>query len=343
MADAVHFPSPIMSTIKLALGAVRYWARGHTPDSAYQSMISLFCQSGGVSNDRLSRVVSRLHPPYALDAAQGVLGEFRDEDLDRITHDLEERGYHVFERRLPADLCDRLLAFALSNRCTARAMSGQQRTEAKEVKRYPREQPGSVRFDFSAQDVIDNADVQALMADRSLIALAQSYLRSKPIFDVMSMWWHTAYSKQPDHDAAQFYHFDMDRIKWLKFFIYLTDVGPDNGPHCFISGSHRSGGIPRALLAKGYTRLSDEEVAACYPGERFIEFIAPRGTVIAEDTRGLHKGKHVLSGDRLMLQVQFSNSLYGGIYARTRFARVASPVLSDMLRRYPRLYSNYMD
>lgn len=343
MADAVHFPSPMVSTIRLALGAVRYWARGHTPDSAYQSMISLFCQSGGVSNDRLSRMVSRLYPPYDLGIAHGVLGEFRNQDLERITHDLDERGYHVFAHRLPADLCDRLLEFALRNRCTMRAMTGQERKEAKEVERYTREQPASVRYDFSAQDVIDNADVQALMADPSLIAVAQSYLRSKPIFDVMSMWWHTAYSKQPDQDAAQFYHFDMDRIKWLKFFIYLTDVEADNGPHCFIAGSHRSGGIPRALLAKGYTRLSDEEVAAYYPPERFIEFTGPRGTVIAEDTRGLHKGKHLLSGDRLMLQLQFSNSLYGGLYAKTRFSRIASPALGEMLRRYPRLYSNYVD
>jgi hypothetical protein len=342
MNEAVHFPSSMLSTLRLALGGVRYWAGGHTPDSGYQSMISLFCQSGGVSNDRLARMVSRLHPPYELDPANGVLGDFRTHDLARITHELDERGYHVFERRLPAELCDRLMDFALRNHCTMRAMSGQDRSESRVVERYPREQPRSVRYDFSAQDVIDNADVQGLMADRSLIAVAQSYLRSKPIFDVMSMWWHTAYSKQPDSDAAQFYHFDMDRIKWLKFFIYLTDVASGNGPHCFIAGSHRSGGIPRHLLAKGYTRLTDEEVAASFAPERFIEFTGLRGTVIAEDTRGLHKGKHVVSGDRLLLQLQLSNSLYGGEYEKAHFSRVASAELDAMLRRYPRLYSNYM-
>ncbi len=176
---------------------------------------------------------------------------------------------------------------------------------------------------------------------RSIIAVAQSYLRCKPIFDVMAMWWHTAFSKQPDKDAAQFYHFDMDRIKWLKFFIYLTDVGPANGPHSFVKGSHRTGGIAGQLRAKGYARLTDEEVQACYPPERFVEFCALRGTVLAEDTRGLHKGKHVQVGDRLMLQLQFSNSLFGSYAPARRFSRVIDLDLQGMLTRYSELYSNY--
>jgi hypothetical protein len=210
------------------------------------------------------------------------------------------------------------------------------------VDHYNRENPEGVRYDFSAQDVIDNPDVQQLMADSSVIAVAQRYLRCKPILDVMSMWWHTAHSKIPDKEAAQFWHFDMDRIKWLKFFIYLTDVGPDNGPHSFVAGSHRTGGIPASLRLKGYARLTDQEVEACYPRERFIEFTAPRGTIIAEDTRGLHKGKLVTQGDRLMLQLQFSNSLFGGYYPPSHFSRVTNQGLQSMLGRYPRLYSNYL-
>ena len=74
------------------------------------------------------------------------------------------------------------------------------------------------------------------------------------------MWWSVAGNKQPDSAAAQLYHFDMDRIRWIKFFINLTDVTAENGPHCFIAGSQQTCGIPRHLLAKGYTRLSDEPV-----------------------------------------------------------------------------------
>ena len=342
MDNMARFPSLVARVARLFLGALRFVAQGRTPPAAYQSLIGLFCQSGGVSNDWLARLVSLLHPPYRLERANGVLGVLAEDDLRRITRQLDEQGYYVFERRLPEEMCDALLAFALANRCVQRPMAEQGGSaQARLVDRFPRERPEGVRYDFAAQDVIDNPDVQRLMADRSLIAVAQSYLRCKPLIDVMSMWWHTAYSREPDKDAAQFYHFDMDRIKWLKFFIYLTDVGPEQGPHCFVAGSHRRRGIPAHLLSKGYTRLTDEEVAACYHSDRFIEFIGPRGTILAEDTRGLHKGKLLVSGDRLMLQLQWSNSLFGGDYPPVRISRILSPELDATLRSYPRLYGNY--
>jgi ectoine hydroxylase-related dioxygenase (phytanoyl-CoA dioxygenase family) len=143
-------------------------------------------------------------------------------------------------------------------------------------------------------------------------------------------------------EAAQFFHFDMDRPKWLKFFIYLTDVGTENGPHTFVSGSQRTGGIPRELLRKGYSRMSDEEVLAFYPPQDVVEFAAPRGTIIAEDTRGLHKGKHVHSGDRLVLQLQFSNSMFGGSYERARFGEPRIEPLRRQIEQYPSVYSAYL-
>jgi hypothetical protein len=279
-----------------------------------------------------------------VDDASGALGKFGPAELAHSTRELDERGYYVFEQRLPEPLCDRLLEFGLTGRCMLRPMRAPGApSEPVLVDRYPRSEPAGVRYDFSAQDVIDNPDVQGLMADRSIIAVAQSYLRCRPLIDVMSMWWHTGFSNRPDEEAAQYWHFDMDRIKWLKFFIYLTDVGPKNGPHSFVEGSHKRNGLHPSLRVKGYTRLTDEEVARCYPKDKFVEFAAPRGTVIAEDTRGLHKGKHVTQGDRLILQLQFSNSLFGGYYPPTRCSHVANPDLRTMIQRYPRMYSNYLN
>ena len=73
-----------------------------------------------------------------------------------------------------------------------------------------------------------------------------------------------------------------------------------------------------------------------------IEFNAPRGTVIAEDTRGLHKGKHVTEGDRLVLQIQFSNSLFGGYYPKVQFSNNLCEELKTNVARYPWLYAAYI-
>jgi hypothetical protein len=155
------------------------------------------------------------------------------------------------------------------------------------------------------------------------------------------MWWHTNYHKQPDSHAAQFFHFDMDRIKWLKIFVYLTDVLPENGPHSFVKGSHRSGGIPPRLLLRGYERLTDEEVRQCYSDDTCLALSAPRGSIIVEDTRGLHKGANVRGAPRLVLQLQLSNTLFGAKYPRARITRVQDPSLKKMLSLAPAIYSQY--
>src|SRR3989442_10440080 len=94
---------------KLALGWIVYVASGKSSGFAHQSMINLYCLTGGHSNDFLSRAIAFLQRPYRFSNASGVLGDMLDKDQrDPIVSRLRERGYYVFERRLPEDLCDRL-------------------------------------------------------------------------------------------------------------------------------------------------------------------------------------------------------------------------------------------
>jgi len=303
-------------------------------------MIHLFCLSKGRSNDLLSFVIGKLKPGYHFEKTSGILGDVGGEAQEAVVSSLRHQGYHVFKRRLPEDLCDRLLRYAMSHECRMSPMDGQSPDSARTVL-YPRGKPETVRYDFPTQGLASNQDVQHLLADVSFAAIAQDYLGARPVIDVLSLWWSTDFSDRPDMESAQYYHFDMDRPKWLKFFIYLTDVSQGNGPHTFVAGSHRTGGIPSEILQKGYARLTDEEVEGQYARKDLIEFVAPRGTIIAEDTRGLHKGRHVVSGDRLVLQIQFSNTLFGGQYPSTRMGNVICNELEIAKHRYPDLYSAY--
>ena len=333
----------IVDMLMLAVGAVSYASTGRTPDRAYQAMIRFFCRTGGRSNDLMTRAIRITGRRAALPEPRGELGVSGQRDVERISNVISRNGYFVFERTLSADVCDRLLHFAISTPARVRPMAGEHRVALSERRAvYERRKPLAVRYDFDPGDVLAQPEVQALLANPAILSVAQSYLGSTPIADVVTMWWHTAFTDQPDEEAAQFFHFDMDRIKWLKFFIYLTDVGPENGPHSFVCGSHRTGGIPAALLSKGYARLADEEVARHYASGDVVEFHARRGTVLAEDTRGLHKGLAVHSGDRLMLQLQFSNSLFGGYYSPASFRTMTQP-LREMVAAHPAIYANYSD
>jgi hypothetical protein len=329
----------IKDWITVISALVVFGVTGVTPPWAVQSMVRLFCISGGRSNDLLARLLTARHPPQPLLDQPGVLVPLASAEIDDAAATLRERGYYLYEQRIPQPICDRLLQFALTHPATVRRRDGESRDTISTV--YDPARPLSVRYDFAETDLVNHPDVQALMADPAIIATAQAYLGAEPIADVVAMWWHTAFSDRPDAEAAQFYHFDLDRIKWVKFFIYLTEVTSDSGPHYFIAKSHRTGGIPAALLAKGYARLTDEEVSVHYSPQDFIEFAAPCGTIFAEDTRGLHKGQNVRTGHRLVLQIQFSNSLFGPPYPKVAFDTMHDGNLAAMAQRHPRIYSAY--
>jgi len=331
----------LRAALLFPIGVATYLTTGRTPPSGYQALVWLFCSSGGRFNDVLSRAIAKRRPKLTIAEPVGVLGEMTPPLARETAERLRRDGCVVFERALPEATCDRLFAFAMRTPASVRRMDHEARSPTPRMALFDPASPLAVRYDYPTADLLDNADVQALLADGSILALMQEYLGSRPVADVLSMWWHTRFHTQPDSEAAQFFHFDLDRIKWLKIFVYLTDVGPENGPHSFVRGSHRTGGIPKAILERGYVRLEDEEVAAAFPATDCLSLTAPRGSIIVEDTRGLHKGASVRGDARLVLQLQFSNSLFGGFHPPARVCEVRDPTFAKLLATSPEVFRQY--
>lgn len=323
-------------------GGVRYLVTQRNSIRSHRAMVYFFCNSAGRFNDLCSGLIGFWRRPLGLESKTGLLGDMSGADGRRALQQLKEKGYVTFERALPLDTCERLMSFALHTPAVVRPMDGQIKASEPKMAVYEPSNPQAVRYDYVTNDLLANQEVQQLLSDASLLALAEMYLNARPRFDVLSMWWHTSLHSQPDSEAAQLYHFDLDRLKWLKVFIYLTDVGPQDGPHSFIEGSHAPGGIPQHLLGKGYVRLSDEEVLSSYGAEKEIQFAAPKGTIIVEDTRGLHKGNAVSGNSRLILQLQLSNSLFGAVYPKGRLPLTRTPELEAMIRRASDVYGAYL-
>ena len=303
---------------------------------AYQSMITCFCKTRGLSNDFFSKLISLTSKPYRFPNNKGILGDLSQNQLREINLNLSQDGYYVFPNLLSKNICDELEAFARSQECEVELEDA---NAPAVITRYDETQLQGVRYSVPVPVLISHPSVQKLLCDYSLLSVAQTYLGAPPIMENTALSWSTPFNPNPSKRAAQFYHFDMDRIKWLKLFIYITDVGPKNGPHSFVRGSHRRFGIPDALLKQGYSRLTDEEVGNYYPPEDFLEFTGARGTMIFEDTRGLHKGKNLDQGHRLMLGIQFSNSAFGGHTIQTKFTTPIPDFLKAMISQYPQVYS----
>ena len=318
-------------------GGWTHYRGGETPRDAHVALIDLFIESRGTANDRLAKLVGLAHPPYRLPSASGVLGDLSQADLAKIQSQLETDGYYVFENCLSEDFCDRLMNRALEAECM---ILGDEVWSKGLRGRYDRAKPIATKYLLTEDDTTDIPEVQELVSDPSIITVAQNYLRSKPIFSGISLWWSAAVTGAPDSQAAQMFHWDMERIKWIRFFIYVTDVTLDTGPHCFVKGTHRTGAIPDSLLKLGYVRHTDETIVSAYGRERYLEFVGRRGTIIAEDSRGFHKGMEPRQGDRLLLAFELSNTTFGA-NKRHLIRNIHVPRFGQFAQQCPRVYSNF--
>lgn len=323
-------------------GLLRYWFTRKNSPEAHLAMVHFFCKSGGAFNEWCLSWMKRFSRPLPLPSKSGILGDMSGDRGQYALQQLKEKGYVVFEQVLDQHTCDRLLSFAMRTPAVVRPMDGESIEEgAPRIALFSADQPLAIRYDYAPADLLANRDVQALLADTSLLSLAQDYLGVRPRADILSMWWHTNFHDHADSQAAQMYHFDLDRLKWLKIFVYLTDVNPNDGPHSFIEGTHALHGIPQKFLKRGYVRLSDEEVLAEFGEAREKTFSAPRGTIIVEDTRGLHKGNVASGNPRLMLQLQLSASLFGTVSRKSSFPPEKIPELETMIKLMPDVYQAY--
>ncbi len=284
-----------------------YAATGETPDYGYHSARHLYFATNkkfyelyaGLENFR-----SRIRKPILTNPV-GVLGDMSagGQGLATVMHNIREQGYHQFSTRLKPELCDALIDFA-------RTVPSKPRIPGYENKRvvYDRNNLVANLYDFDPQVLLEHPIIQDLITDESLIAAAVEFLGPSAKLHNVAMWWSNADFHNVSKDgAAQLYHVDMDTIRWVNFFFYLTDVGTENGPHCYVARSHRI--APKEVYRDG--RISDEEVAAHFKPEDMVELTGLKGTILMVDTTGLHKGKALTSGERLMMQIRFAVNYFG--------------------------------
>jgi hypothetical protein len=149
--------------------------------------------------------------------------------------------------------------------------------------------------------------VAALANDPLLVAIVTEYLGMKPVLLGSRAWW--SYPPPPSSAAARQphlfgFHYDIDDYKFIKLFIYLTDVDLASGPHVAISGTHRS----KSLFEKVNRRISDEVANDRY--KESIRVITGRaGTAFLEDTFCYHKGMSPQKR-RLIMELEFGTQRF---------------------------------
>jgi hypothetical protein len=155
-----------------------------------------------------------------------------------------------------------------------------------------------------------------------LVDLVASYFGCTPVLDSIQAWW--SYPGNDTAKEAENFHRDNESIRFLKFFIYLTDVDSETGPHVLVEGSSSS---PKLTMLR---RLSDNEVETEFGAERIKCIFGKAGDAFIEDTFGIHKGQLPKSKRRLLVQFRYSvlPTIFRSPIVVERNAGVARPISS---------------
>lgn len=147
--------------------------------------------------------------------------------------------------------------------------------------------------------------VQHIITSEYILKIAENYLNCNPILHNVLFWA----SYPGDTDTTQKFHQDYDDIKFLKVFIYLNDVNKQNGPHVYVKNSINNIHLIKNENSRLSERYEDNVIYEKY-GNNVINITGNTGTIIFEDTHGLHKGTNVKDGKRFVLQLVFGSSTY---------------------------------
>lgn len=167
-----------------------------------------------------------------------------------------------------------------------------------ELGRYlaPANVPGETHVShYRDEDIVRIPHLLELANHPRVLGPVAQWLGGRPTLAALRLWWSTPSSDgTPEH--AELFHRDVDDLRFVKLFVYLTDVTEDTGPHVYVDGSHA---VDRLTEIRRY---EDDAVAAAFGADTISTLTGRAGTAFLENTYGMHRGVPPIAGPRLIFQ-----------------------------------------
>lgn len=280
----------------------QYCETGFVPPHAYPLQRRLYLATLGTLDDFTNQVLGQFFPPLPIDLS-GTLFPADKDKLGNIVDALRTDGVYVFSQPLDGAFMERVNAAV--NAGNAVLDNGRHIPERYgDGNRYR-------RIFALEKELVRIPEFVSIATDPLVLAAVQGYFGCQPILNQLASYRTNAEPEggfiNDDFDTAQAYHFDYHCFRWLKLFVYLSDVGEDNGPHHFIRTSHRQ--RANALWRDG--RIPDAEIVSNYPEERITKVVGPVGTAFLADTAAFHRGCLPERGYRALGQFEYCDTLFG--------------------------------
>lgn len=217
-----------------------------------------------------------------------TLATRREPDLQEVLAELERSGISMLANLFSASELDDVVAFFLNEQVVT--PGGRMAPGAPSA--------GTTMAAYDLATIVACPWLMAAINHVDVLRLASAFLGCKPTLCSVGVRWSFPDPKSPA--ATQSFHRDPDDWRFLKLFVYLTDVDGESGPHIYVAGSHQTRGPLRAQTY-GHGPLE-----ARFGKQNMRTVLGARGTTFIADTSGIHAGIPPRKTPRLLLQAQYS-------------------------------------
>lgn len=202
-------------------GFQRFIKTNEFSQSAFESMRLMSTISKGQLRQAVKEAYARIYPPQQFDNPTGLLTAMQTE-IPRILESIETDGYSCLPVTVPPLDCQAIYQFARK----ASASPVPSLPEGPDKVIYNPQQIVAATYWISEAESIQQATVQKLLFDPSLLNFVQQRLQSAPILSHVGIWWSVPppAGNGACSESAQLFHIDMDRMCFFHLFFYLTDV-----------------------------------------------------------------------------------------------------------------------
>lgn len=222
-------------------------------------------------------------------------------DMSAQSEELKDRGYLFLDNLLSPEQLQAMRTFFSENKCAD--------PYRPELGNFiaPGDAPSQTHVAFFSNDTVIRAPhVVEIANDPRVLNIVSGFLGAKPTISLLTAWWSMP-SKDGKAEEGERFHRDVDDIRFVKLFCYLTDVDETSGPHMFVPGSQNVDKLNKIR------RYEDSEIVDVFGANSLSTFTGKAGTAFLENTYGFHRGIPPTRKPRLLFQVLYTmrNSIYG--------------------------------
>ena len=151
-------------------------------------------------------------------------------------------------------------------------------------------------------------EAQQFLDDRYILDVLESYEKCKPLKYRFVDGAKVTF-KEGNKGSGGGWHRDRTWGKMTKAILYLDDVSEENGPFQYVKYSHKPRSVIRYARKYGFkfdqSRFDNQFIDAI--DEKTMTMTGNKGDLILVDTRGIHRGMPIESGERYALTNYYFN------------------------------------